>query len=136
MRGRFNMAGTDLGIHIMDLAERVRSAGLPEDLPQTLDVSHIFKGVPSAFPNGCHIAEVEVDPETGVVEIVSYATVNDFGVLVNPMLVAGQAHGGIAQGIGQALMEKRRLRRGRTDADWIVHGLRAAARVRSSVAGL
>jgi carbon-monoxide dehydrogenase large subunit len=61
--------------------------------------------VPSAFPNGCHIAEVEVDPDTGVVEIVSYATVNDFGVLVNPMLVAGQAHGGIAQGAGQALME-------------------------------
>ena len=82
------------------------SAGdLPDDVPRTLDVSHIFKGVPSAFPNGCHIAEVELDPETGVVEVVSYATVNDFGVLVNPMLVAGQAHGGIAQGIGQALME-------------------------------
>ena len=90
----------------MDLAERLRLPGeLPENVPQTLDVSHIFKGVPSAFPNGCHIAEVEVDPETGVVDIVSYATVNDFGVLVNPMLVAGQAHGGIAQGIGQALME-------------------------------
>ncbi len=106
VRGRFNVAGTDLGIHIMDLAERLRLPGdLPENVPQTLDVRHIFKGVPSAFPNGCHIAEVEVDPETGVVEIVSYATVNDFGVLVNPMLVAGQAHGGIAQGIGQALME-------------------------------
>ena len=79
---------------------------LPEDLPRTLDVSHIFKGVPSAFPNGCHIAEVELDPDTGMVEVVSYATVNDFGVLVNPMLVAGQAHGGIAQGIGQALTER------------------------------
>ena len=89
VRGRFNVAGTDLGIHIMDLAERLRLPGdLPENVPQTLDVRHIFKGVPSAFPNGCHIAEVEVDPETGVVEIVSYATVNDFGVLVNPMLVA------------------------------------------------
>jgi aerobic carbon-monoxide dehydrogenase large subunit len=106
VRGRFSVAGTDLGIHIMDLAERLRLPGeLPENVPQTLDVRHIFKGVPSAFPNGCHIAEVEVDPETGVVDIVSYATVNDFGVLVNPMLVAGQAHGGIAQGIGQALME-------------------------------
>jgi len=106
VRGRFNIAGTDLGIHIMDVAERLRLGGeLPDGMPLTLNVSQVFKGVPSAFPNGCHIAEVEVDPDTGTVEIVSYATVNDFGVLVNPMLVAGQAHGGIAQGVGQALME-------------------------------
>lgn len=106
VRGRFNIAGTDLGIHIMDLAERLRVQGeLPDDVPRTLDVSHVFKGVPSAFPNGCHVAEVELDPDTGVVEIVKYTTVNDFGVLVNPMLVEGQAHGGIAQGIGQALLE-------------------------------
>ena len=105
-RGRFSIAGTDRSIGIMDLAERMRlEVRLPEDMPNTLDVSHVFKGVPSAFPNGCHIAEIELDPETGVVELVSYATVNDFGVLINPMLVAGQAHGGIAQGIGQALME-------------------------------
>jgi aerobic carbon-monoxide dehydrogenase large subunit len=105
-RGRFSVAGTDLSIGIVDLAERLRSEQrLPENIPSTLDVSHIFKGVPSAFPNGCHIAEIELDPETGVVEVVSYATVNDFGVLVNPMLVEGQAHGGIAQGIGQALSE-------------------------------
>lgn len=104
--GRFTIAGTDRSIGIMDLAEQVRSAAeLPEDLPRTLDVSHVFKGVPSAFPNGCHIAEVELDPETGTLEVVRYATLNDFGVLVNPLLVAGQAHGGIAQGIGQALME-------------------------------
>src|ERR1700722_13310834 len=106
VRGRFTIAGTDIGIGIMQLAARLRlDENLPDDLPRTLDVSHIFKGVPSAFPNGCHIAEVELDPETGTVEVVSYATVNDFGVLVNPMLVAGQAHGGIAQGIGQALTE-------------------------------
>jgi carbon-monoxide dehydrogenase large subunit len=106
VRGRFTIAGTDLGIHIMDLAERLRAVDdLPDGVPSTLNVSHIFKGVPSAFPNGCHIAEVEVDPDTGVVEIVSYTTVNDFGVLVNPMLVEGQAHGGIAQGAGQALLE-------------------------------
>jgi carbon-monoxide dehydrogenase large subunit len=104
--GHFIIVGTDRGIGIMDLAQRLRlAAHLPEDMPRTLDVSHVFKGVPSAFPNGCHIAEVELDPDTGAVEVVSYATVNDFGVLVNPMLVEGQAHGGIAQGIGQALME-------------------------------
>ena len=73
-------------------------------LPRTL-MRHVFKGVPSAFPNGCHVAEIELDPDTGIIEVVRYATVNDFGVLVNPMLVEGQAHGGIAQGIGQALME-------------------------------
>ncbi len=107
IRGRFTIAGTDLGIHIMDLAERLRLANeLPAGVPRTLDVSHVFKGVPSAFPNGCHIAEVEVDPDTGAVEIVEYTTVNDFGILVNPMLVEGQAHGGIAQGVGQALMER------------------------------
>ena len=63
-------------------------------------------GAPSAFPNGCHVAEVEIDPDTGVVEVVRYHMVNDFGTVVNPMLVAGQAHGGVVQGIGQALMER------------------------------
>jgi carbon-monoxide dehydrogenase large subunit len=105
-RGRFSIAGTDRGIGIVELAARVRhEQRLPDDLPRTLDVSHVFKGVPSAFPNGCHIAEVELDPDTGIVEVVGYTTVNDFGVLINPMLVAGQAHGGIAQGLGQALTE-------------------------------
>jgi len=105
-RGRFSIAGTDRGIHIMELADQLRGAErLPDDVPRTLDVSHVFKGVPSAFPNGCHVAEIELDPETGVMALVRYATVNDFGVLVNPMLVQGQAHGGIAQGFGQAIME-------------------------------
>ncbi len=104
--GRFRIVGTDRGIGVMELAARLRTeVRLPDDVPRTLDVSHIFKGVPSAFPNGCHIAEIELDPDTGSVEIVSYATVNDFGVLVNPMLVEGQAHGGIAQGVGQAMIE-------------------------------
>jgi carbon-monoxide dehydrogenase large subunit len=104
--GRFTITGTDRSIGILDLADQVRRVErLPEGLPRTLDVSHVFKGVPSAFPNGCHVAEVELDPDTGGIEVVRYATVNDFGVLVNPMLVAGQAHGGIVQGIGQALME-------------------------------
>ena len=71
----------------------------------TLDVDHTTEAVPSTFPNGCHVAEVEIDPETGIVQIVRYTGVNDFGTIVNPLLVAGQMHGGVAQGIGQALME-------------------------------
>ena len=82
------------------------SAKLPADAPQSLDVSHISDGPGAAtFPNGCHVAEVEVDPETGVVELVKYTSVNDFGIVVNPLIVAGQLHGGVVQGIGQALME-------------------------------
>ena len=104
--GRFSIAGTDRSIGIMDLADRLRAGlKLPEDLPQSLDVAMVVPGVPSAFPNGCHVAEVEVDPETGDVEVVKYSTVNDFGTLLNPLMVEGQAHGGIVQGIGQALGE-------------------------------
>jgi carbon-monoxide dehydrogenase large subunit len=104
--GRFRIAGTDRGIDILDLAARIRTApGLPQDLPSTLDVEHTDQYEESAFPNGCHVAEVEVDPETGVTSILRYVMVNDFGVLINPMLVEGQAHGGVVQGIGQALSE-------------------------------
>ena len=105
--GAFGIVGTDRRIGIMDLAERLRGgASLPEGTPTSLDVAHVHDFAPSAYPNGCHIAEVEIDPETGEVAVVGYQTVNDFGVLVNPMLVAGQAHGGIVQGIGQALLER------------------------------
>ncbi|MCW3473754.1 xanthine dehydrogenase family protein molybdopterin-binding subunit [Limobrevibacterium gyesilva] len=104
--GRFSIAGTDRGIGIMELAAKLREGmTLPDDVPATLDAALVFPGVPSAFPNGCHIAEVEVDPETGEIDMVKYHMVNDFGTLVNPMLVAGQAHGGVVQGIGQALTE-------------------------------
>ncbi len=104
--GRFTIAGTDRGIGIMDLAAKLRAgAPRPPDLPATLDASLVFAGAPSAFPNGCHVAEIEIDPETGQIDVVRYGMVNDFGVLVNPMLVEGQAHGGIVQGIGQALTE-------------------------------
>ena len=104
--GRFAIVGTDRGIGIMELAERLRTGeALPADVPQGLDAATIHDQAPSAFPNGCHVAEVEIDEETGVVEVVSYIMANDFGVLVNPMLVEGQAHGGVVQGIGQALME-------------------------------
>ena len=105
--GRFVIAGTDRSIGIMELAERIHAGlELPPELPQSLDVAEAYDGPPSAFPNGCHIAEVEVDPNTGSVQVVKYTFVNDFGVVINPLLVDGQAHGGIVQGIGQALRER------------------------------
>ena len=98
-RGRFVIAGTDRGVGIMELA-----AGSPG----ALDVETVDQFENSAFPNGVHVAEVEVDAETGETQVVSYLMVNDFGVIINPMLVEGQAHGGVMQGIGQALMESTR----------------------------
>ncbi len=105
--GNFIIAGTDRSVGLMELAAKLRAGlGLPTELPQDLDVADIYDGPPSAFPNGCHIAEVEVDPDTGIVEVDKYTFVNDFGVVINPLLVDGQAHGGIVQGIGQALCER------------------------------
>jgi carbon-monoxide dehydrogenase large subunit len=105
--GRFVIAGTDRSIGIMELAERLRSGiNLPEATPMTLDVRHVSEGPGGAtYPNGCHVCEVELDPETGVIEVISYASVNDFGTVINPLIVEGQLHGGVIQGIGQALME-------------------------------
>ena len=105
-RGRFVITGTDRSVGLMELAGKIHTGlQLPPDLPKSLDVADIYDGPPSAFPNGCRLAEVEVDPDTGMVEVVKYTFVNDFGVVINPLLVDGQAHGGIVQGIGQALRE-------------------------------
>lgn len=104
--GAFTIAGTDRSIDIMELAKKLHDGKVPDGIPDSLDVDHTSEPVPSAFPNGCHVAEVEVDPDTGVVQIVRYSAVNDFGTVINPMLVAGQLHGGVVQGIGQALMEQ------------------------------
>ena len=97
--GRFVVAGTDRGVDLQNLAKR---------FPGKLDVSHVTEVIPSSYPNGCHVCEVEIDPETGAVEIARYTSVNDFGVVVNPLLVEGQVHGGVVQGLGQALMEEAR----------------------------
>ncbi len=107
VQGRFAIVGTDRSIGILDLAEKLRSGiTLPDGIPSSLDVKHVTDILPSAFPNGCHIAEVEVDPQTGEAEVVHYVGVNDFGTIINPLLVDGQLHGGIVQGIGQAIKEK------------------------------
>ncbi len=104
--GRFVIAGTDRSIGVLDLAEKLRSGlKLPDGTPETLDVSHASDGVPSSFPNGCHVCEVEIDPDTGFIEVVKYSSVNDFGTIINPLLVEGQVHGGVIQGIGQVLLE-------------------------------
>jgi carbon-monoxide dehydrogenase large subunit len=105
--GQFRVVGTDRAVGIMELAARVRTLkGLPEDMPKKLDAGVSHNTAPATFPNGSHAAEVEVDPETGVVKILRYTVVDDFGNMINPMVVEGQVHGGIVQGIGQALMER------------------------------
>ena len=104
--GRFVIAGTDRSIGIMELAEKLRTGvTLPDNVPKSLDVKHVTEAIPSAFPNGCHVAEVEIDPATGMIEVMKYSSVNDFGTIINPLLVEGQIHGGVVQAIGQALME-------------------------------
>jgi len=97
--GRFTVVGTDRSISLLELADK---------RPKALDVSHVSDVIPSAFPNGCHVCEVEIDPETGQVDVVRYSSVNDFGTIVNPLLVEGQIHGGVIQGMGQCFMESTR----------------------------
>ena len=107
--GRFVIAGTDRAIGIMELAAKLR-AGMKLPAGRAAVArrqARQRRPAPSAFPNGCHVGEVEIDPDTGVIEVVKYPRVNDFGTIINPMLVDGQTHGGVVQGIGQALMERR-----------------------------
>ena len=104
--GNLLVAGTDKSITLSELSHKLKTEfiGVP-DLPGTLDVKLNHGGVPSAFPNGCHVCEVEIDPETGQTRFDDYYMVNDFGILINPLMVEGQCHGGVAQGLGQAVME-------------------------------
>jgi Aerobic-type carbon monoxide dehydrogenase, large subunit CoxL/CutL homologs len=100
--GAFRVAGTDRSVDMMTLSGVARRKGR-EDLL----VTELENTVPArSFPNGCHVAEMEVDPETGVVKVVKYTVVDDFGRLMNPLLAEGQVHGGVVQGIGQAITEQ------------------------------
>jgi len=101
--GRFRVAGTSRSIGVGELASTLMRERLP-GFENGLDDSGTFESPPT-FPNGCHICEVEIDPETGTVEIVAYHIVDDVGRVINPMILDGQIHGGVAQGLGQALME-------------------------------
>jgi len=97
--GAVRVAGTDRVISFADLAAH------PQAKPEQLQASNQFGVEQPTFPNGAHIAEVEIDPDTGATTIVNYVVVDDFGATLNPLLLAGQVHGGAVQGIGQALME-------------------------------
>ncbi|MCH7778705.1 MAG: xanthine dehydrogenase family protein molybdopterin-binding subunit, partial [Gemmatimonadetes bacterium] len=105
-RGRFTIIGTDRSISILDLAVKARTMEPPEGLEGGLDAAVKVEIEAWTFPNGCHIAEVEIDADTGLIRIDRYTVVDDFGVVLNPMLVEGQVHGGVVQGIGQALYER------------------------------
>jgi carbon-monoxide dehydrogenase large subunit len=104
--GVFSVPGTDLRIDLMEVAKAARDpARLPAGLEPGLDATHHRVPPAQTFPNGCHIVEVEIDPDTGRVAIERYTIVDDFGRTINPLLLEGQVHGGIVQGIGQALLE-------------------------------
>jgi carbon-monoxide dehydrogenase large subunit len=98
--GDFVVSGTDRRVALLDVAKTARGAGTP------LDTYHFWTREWMTFPNGTHVAEVEIDPETGQVTLDRYSAVDDYGVLVNPVVASGQAHGAIAQGSGQALLEQ------------------------------
>lgn len=103
--GLFAVPGTNHSLGILDLARAAATVELPEDLADGLAVSRENEMHEPVFPNGCAICEVEVDPDTGRVDIVRYSSIDDVGRCINPLIVHGQTHGGIAQGVGQAMWE-------------------------------
>lgn len=102
--GYFEVAGTNHRLSLFDAAARAKEMAARGEIAETLD-TNLTIDIPPTYPNGCHIAEVEVDPDTGVVTALNYTAVDDSGNLLNHAIVQGQLHGGVAQGMGQALME-------------------------------
>jgi carbon-monoxide dehydrogenase large subunit len=104
--GAFTIAGTDRSMPIEQVAQMsFIPVGLPSELGVGLQGAGAFSSDMPSFPNGCHICEVEIDPDTGAVELDRYTVVDDCGTVINPLLAKGQIQGGVAQGAGQALME-------------------------------
>jgi carbon-monoxide dehydrogenase large subunit len=104
--GSFRVAGTDRSLSLFEVAKAAQDpANLPEGMEPGLDSKESHQPDAPTFPNGCHICEIEIDPQTGIPEITRYTVVDDFGDTINPLLIAGQVHGGIVQGVGQALHE-------------------------------
>ena len=105
--GRFAVRGTDQGVAIQDIAAAVFSAhDLPDGMEPSLDSDATFDPINFNFPHGTHLCAVEVDTETGQISMRKYSCVDDIGNVINPLIVAGQVHGGLAQGIAQALFEE------------------------------
>jgi carbon-monoxide dehydrogenase large subunit len=104
--GSFTIVGTDRGIDILSLAATQRQKAASGQSVTTLDAAEIAPIDKHTFPNGCHMAEIEIDPDTGVIHLVRYVVCDDFGKTVNPLIVRGQVHGGVAQGYGQAVLER------------------------------
>jgi carbon-monoxide dehydrogenase large subunit len=108
--GRFVVAGTDRALGLFEVAAAAQGTAVPPTLPDDLRgplaaAAEVMSKI-SSFPHGFHVAEVEIDAETGAVELIRYVTVDDVGRAVNPLILHGQAHGGVAQGVGQALWEQ------------------------------
>src|SRR3954470_10488258 len=105
--GQFRIVGTDRRVDLFDVAKAARDPEkLPPGMEPGLDVTQVQNPSAATCPNGCHIAEVEVDPASGVTTILRYTVIDDFGEVINPLLLEGQVHGGVVQGIGQALLEE------------------------------
>ncbi len=104
--GRFAVAGTDRGVGILELVAAQRKRVAAGQSAILLDAMETTKIEAHTFPNGCHVAKVEIDPDTGVVSVPRYIVVDDVGHALNPLIVRGQVHGGVAQGVGQALFER------------------------------
>ena len=106
-QGRFEVAGTDRSLSLFEVAARAAELKKQGVIAESLD-TNTTRDTPQTFPNGCHVAEVEIDPETGDVAVVSYTAVDDCGNILNHMIVDGQLHGSVAQGLGQTLFEAAR----------------------------
>ena len=104
--GTYTIAGTDRNVSLADVVRNAfTGANLPEGMEPGMLAHAAYHGKEPSYPNGCHVCEVEIDPETGMVEVLNYVVVDDFGTILNPLLVHGQVHGGVAQGVGQILLE-------------------------------
>jgi carbon-monoxide dehydrogenase large subunit len=105
--GAFRIVGTDRRVDLFAVAEAAKDpAKLPPGMTPGLDVTQVQNPTAATYPNGCHIVEVEIDPDSGTTTVERYTVVDDFGAVINPMLLEGQVHGGVVQGLGQALLEE------------------------------
>src|SRR5205809_164160 len=105
--GAFSVVGTDRAVALKEVARAAfQPASLPKGVEPGLYETGTFSPPSDTWPNGCHVCEVEIDPETGAVSLVAYVIADDVGTVINPLTLKGQIHGGVAQGVGQALMEQ------------------------------